>query len=185
MKVPTALRAQILRTAGPACSLLGVPRPIASKETCRRWARAQRRVRLRAAFVCARVLCACTTFRPNKRPHPTPPRGRKVLRTTVNSASPACPKHVCMGVPPEPETAVCAPLKLPPPPRQKKTPGPVVLCRQVARLPRSRLALSSAPRHARTARQRRHGHGARAHGARDRSWAAGVARRPHPWRMGS
>eukprot|EP00964_Phaeocystis_antarctica_P030290 scaffold17088_cov14-Phaeocystis_antarctica.AAC.1 len=82
MKVPTALRAQTLRTAGPACSLLGVPRPIASKETCRRWARAQRRVRLRAAFVCARVLCACTTFRPNKRPHPTPPRGRKVLRTT-------------------------------------------------------------------------------------------------------
>eukprot|EP00964_Phaeocystis_antarctica_P035714 scaffold20416_cov35-Phaeocystis_antarctica.AAC.1 len=52
MKVPTALRAQILRTAGPARSLLGVPRPIASKETCRRWVRAQRRV------VCVRVrLC--------------------------------------------------------------------------------------------------------------------------------
>eukprot|EP00964_Phaeocystis_antarctica_P049816 scaffold28855_cov60-Phaeocystis_antarctica.AAC.1 len=51
-----ALRAQILRTAGPARSLLGVPRPIASKETCRRWARAQRRVVcLRVALVCARA----------------------------------------------------------------------------------------------------------------------------------
>ena len=65
------------------CSLPGVPRPIASKETCRRWARAQRRVRLRAGFLCARVLCARTTFPLRTRPHPTPPRGRKVLRTTV------------------------------------------------------------------------------------------------------
>ena len=51
-EVPTVLRAQILRTAGPACSLLGVTRPIASKETCRRWARAQRRV------LCVRGTCS-------------------------------------------------------------------------------------------------------------------------------
>ena len=78
------MRAQILRTAGPARSLLHVTRPIASKETCRRWARAQRRVRLRAGFVCARVLSARTKFPTRAPPHPTPPRGRKVLRTTVH-----------------------------------------------------------------------------------------------------
>ena len=84
-EVPTVLRAQILRTAGPACSLLGVTRPIASKETCRRWARAQRRV------LCVRArLCACVRARFAHNfltpPHPTPcpPRGgRKVLQLTV------------------------------------------------------------------------------------------------------
>ena len=36
---------------------------------------------------------------------------------------PPPPKHVCRGVPPERETAVSAPLKVPPP-RQKKTSAP-------------------------------------------------------------
>jgi len=48
-----------------------VPRPIASKETCRRWARAQRRVRLRAGLSARAFSLRAQNFRPAR--DPTPP----------------------------------------------------------------------------------------------------------------
>eukprot|EP00964_Phaeocystis_antarctica_P103045 scaffold68348_cov28-Phaeocystis_antarctica.AAC.1 len=74
MKVPTALRAQILRTARPARSLLGVPRPIASKETCRRWARESPASRAVACRFCLRARFVCAPKNSDPRatpPHPT------------------------------------------------------------------------------------------------------------------